>query len=290
MPSAPPAVFISADMEGISGIIDNEYTTPGHSDYPRARQFMTDDVNAAVEGAQAGGAGDIVVNDSHGPMRNILIERLHPAARLISGSPKRLSMMTGIADGPDTVLVGGDGQRRWDMAFLVGYHARAGVADAILDHTWTYSIFEVHLNGREVGEIGLNAAVAGSLGIPVALVTGDEKACAEASELLGTGLQTAVVKRAVGRYAAELLPLPAAHARIRAAAEAAVAGPRPAPFVVAPPIHLVVGWGKTMHAEMAATVPGSRRIDGRHVEITLDNMMDVYLALLAYNSLAGTVS
>ncbi|MFN8482702.1 MAG: M55 family metallopeptidase [Anaerolineae bacterium] len=271
------SVFISADMEGISGIIDNEYTTPGRSDYPRARELMTLDVNAAVEGALAGGANRVLVNDSHGPMRNILIEKLHPAARLISGSPKPFSMMQGADQG-------------WDVAFLVGYHAKAGTPDAILDHTWSGIIYEVFLNGIEVGEIGLNAALAGWYDVPVALVTGDDKAAAEARELLGEPLSTAVVKYAVGRYAAECLSLETAHAAIRDAARAAVSGPRPMPFKLAPPYHLVVGWGKTMHAEAAATVPGSRRVDGRHVEITLDSLPELYLAWRAFNSLAGTVS
>src|SRR5947209_1568466 len=94
------SVFISADMEGISGIVDNEYTTPGASDYPRARRRTTDDVHAAVEGALAGGATNILVNDSHGPLRNILIEHLHPSARLLSGSPKPLSMREGVLAPP----------------------------------------------------------------------------------------------------------------------------------------------------------------------------------------------
>ncbi len=271
------SVFISADMEGISGIVDNDYTTPGRPDYPRARQMMTDDCNAAIEGALQGGATRILVNDSHGPMRNILIEHLHPAATLISGSPKPLSMMTGI-------------EQAWDMAFFVGYHARAGTEDAILDHTWTGTIYEVFLNGREVGEIGLNAALAGSLGIPVTLVTGDDKAAAEAKELLGDGLQTAIVKRAVGRYAAECLGLEKARELIRDAARQAVSSLRPAPLKMDPPYHLVVGWGRSMYAEVAATVPGSRRLDGRHVELVLDDMVQLYKAWRAFNSLASTVS
>ncbi len=271
------AVFISADMEGISGVVDNLFTTPGESDYPRARQLMTEDCNAAIEGALQGGATRILVNDSHGPMRNILIEHLDPAATLISGSPKPLSMMTGI-------------DQAWDMAFFVGYHARAGTPDAILDHTWSGIIYEVFLNGREVGEIGLNAALAGSLGVPVTLVTGDDKAAAEAKDLLGDGLQTAIVKRAVGRYAAECLSLEEARNQIREAARRAISDPRPAPFKVDPPYHLVVGWAKTMYAEVAATVPGSQRLDGRHVEIVLDDMVQLYKAWRAFNSLASTVS
>jgi len=284
-------VFISADMEGIAGITDNEFTTPGAPDYERARRLMTDDVNAAIEGALAGGATTILVNDSHGPMRNILIEHLHPAARLLSGSPKPLSMMEGIQTPPSFEGKGAGGLGpAWDVAFFVGYHARAGTADAIIDHTWTGAILEVHLNGVEVGEIGLNAALAGAQGVPVTLVTGDDKAAAEVTALLGDGVHTAVVKRAVGRYAADLMSLNEARALIRDRAQAAVTAPYAAPYAPTPPYHLVVGWGKSMYAEMAAIVPGARRVDGRHVEITLDNMVDVYRAWRAFNSLAGTVS
>ena len=294
-------VFISADMEGISGVTDNEFTTPGAADYGRARQLMTDDVNAAVEGARSAGATRILVNDSHGPMRNILIEGLHPAARLLSGSPKPLSMMEGILD-PDTppdekaassssspILHPSSLSSPWDMVFLVGYHARAGTPDAILDHTWTGVITGVWLNGVEVGEIGLNAALAGALGVPVALVTGDDKACAEARALLGDGVQTAVVKRAVGRYAADCLGLTEARDLIRRAAHDAVHEARPTPYAPTRPYHLKVGWAKTVYAEVAATVPGSRRMDGRHVEITLDDMVALYKTWRAFNSLAGTV-
>lgn len=283
------SVFISADMEGISGIVDNEYTSPGKSDYGRARQLMTEDVNAAVAGAVTGGATSVIVNDSHGPMRNILIEELHPTARLISGSPKPLSMMEGIL-GQEDGVAGGPGAKPWDMAFLVGYHARAGTANAILDHTWTGVIFEVFLNGREVGEIGLNAALAGSVGVPVALVTGDDKACAEAVALLGDQLQTAVVKRAVGRYAADCLSLRDARYLIETAARQAVSSPPPPALKITPPYHLVVGWAKTIYAEAAATMPGSRRVDGRHVEITLPTMLETYMAWRTFNSLASTVS
>jgi D-amino peptidase len=285
-------------MEGVSGITDNEFCTPGKSDYPRARLLMTEDANAAVEGAIAGGANNVLVNDSHGPMRNILIEHLNPRARLLSGSPKPLSMMEGILSAaplsPTTPLnYGGISAPigpAWDMAFFVGYHGRAGTANAIIDHTWTGVILEVFLNGREVGEIGLNAALAGYLGVPVALVTGDDRACAEAVELLGDDLQTAVVKRAVGRYAAECLGLEEARGVIREAAQRAVAGPNPAPLKFEPPFHLAVGWQKSILAEAAATVPGSRRVDARHVEMTLDNMVDIYLAWRTFNNLASTVS
>ena len=282
-------VFISADMEGISGVTDNEFTSPGARDYERARRLMTDDVNAAVEGALAAGATEIVVNDSHGPMRNILIEHLHARARLISGSPKPLSMMEGIL-GPGGRGAGEPGPA-WDAAFFVGYHARAGTENAILDHTWTGTIYGVWLNGVEVGEIGLNAALAGAQGVPVTLVTGDDKACAEARAILGEGVQTAQVKRAVGRYAADCVSLTDARRLIREAALRAVTdASRVAPLRFDAPYTLRVGWGKTMYAEVAATVPGSRRVDGRQVEITLDDMVDLYLAWRAFNSLAGTVS
>jgi D-amino peptidase len=117
-------VLISVDMEGISGVVTSDHTTSSHKEYERFRKLMTAETNAAIEGALAGGADQIVVNDSHSRMANILIEELNPAAELISGSPKPFGMMQGI--GPEV-----------DVVFLVGYHAASGTDAAVLEHTWS---------------------------------------------------------------------------------------------------------------------------------------------------------
>jgi len=137
-------VYISCDMEGVSGIVDSKQTRMDGEEYKRAQKLMTGEVNAAIEGALAGGATEILVNDSHGLMRNILIEELNPNAQLISGSSKPLSMMQGIDES-------------FDAAFFIGYHAQAGTPYSVLDHTYSSIVYQVSLNGRPVGETGLNA-------------------------------------------------------------------------------------------------------------------------------------
>src|SRR5439155_494039 len=185
---------ISVDMEGIAGVVHESQTDPTTpafaAEYGRFRRLMTAEANAAVEGALAAGATRVLVNDSHWHMRNLLAEELHQAAELVSGDPKPRSMVQGIDAG-------------FDAALFIGYHARAGTRNAILDHTYADRIHEVRLNGKPVGELGLNAGLAGVHGVPVALVSGDSALAAEAKDLLGAGVATVIVKQAVSRHAAK---------------------------------------------------------------------------------------
>lgn len=264
-------VLISVDMEGISGVVTGDHTSSSHKEYERFRKLMTAEANAAVEGALAGGATQIVVNDSHGGMTNILIEELNPAAELISGSPKPFGMMQGI--GPDA-----------DAVFFVGYHGASGTGAAVLEHTWSGRVVEARLNGRTVGETGLNAALAGAYGAPVVLVTGDTAVTEEARALLGE-IETVAVKDGVTRTAARCLHPEVACQRIREVAERALKL-KGAPFVVPPPITVQVVFHRALHADMAELVPGSRRVDGRTVEWTGEDMPTVYKTFRAMVSLA----
>lgn len=264
-------VLISVDMEGVSGVVAGEHTSSEHKEYERFRKLMTAEANAAIEGALAGGATRVVVNDSHGSMTNVLIEELNPVAELISGSPKPWSMMQGI--GPDV-----------DAVFFVGYHGASGTGAAVLEHTWSGRLLEVRLNGRVVGETGLNAALAGAYGAPVVLVTGDEAVTAEARALLGE-IETVAVKEGVGRTAARCLHPEAARRQIRQAAERAVRLDV-APFVVPPPVTVRLVFVRASYADMAELAPGSRRVDGRTVEWTGEDMPAVYRAFRAMGSLA----
>ena len=145
-------VYISVDMEGVAGVVHEDQTDPidpRHSgEYNRFRRLMTSEANAAVEGALTAGATQVLVNDSHWQMRNLLAEELHPAAELLSGGPKLRSMVEGVELG-------------FDAAMFVGYHAMAGAAHAVIDHTYTSIVHEVRLNGRPAGELAINAAFAG---------------------------------------------------------------------------------------------------------------------------------
>ena len=263
-------VYISCDMEGISGVVAGKQTDNGE-EYKRAQKLMTSEVNAAIEGALAGGASQVLVNDSHGSMRNILIEELNPSAQLISGSPKPLSMMQGIDES-------------FDAAFFIGYHAQAGTAHSVLDHTYTGIVYQVSLNDLPMGETGLNAALAGYFGVPVVLVTGDKLLVEEATALLGT-VEGVAVKESCGRYAAKCLVPEAAHDLIRQAAQSTLSR-RGKPFVVEPPITLAIDFTSSAHLDMAELIPDSRRTGGRHIEYSHDDLLTVYKVWRAMLKLA----
>ncbi|MCX7683623.1 MAG: M55 family metallopeptidase [Anaerolineae bacterium] len=266
-------VFISADMEGVSGVVLEHHVSSEHREYERFRRLMTAEVNAAIEGALDGGADQVTVNDGHGGMANILIEELNPAAVLISGAPKPLGMMEGIGAHVDAV-------------FLIGYHAASGTGAAVMEHTWTGRVFELRLNGRPVGEMELNAALAGAYGVPVVLVTGD-RAVTEAAQALPGRVETVAVKEGIGRSAARCLQPRVAHEHIRQAAARALQQHGGVPFVVPPPITLSVTFIRTSCAEMAELIPGSRRVDGRTVEWSGDDMVTVYKVFRAMAALAA---
>ncbi len=254
-------VLISVDMEGIAGVVTANHTSSEHKEYERFRKLMTAEANAAIEGALAGGADQVVVNDSHGGMANILIEELNPAATLISGSPKPFGMMQGISSDIDKVL-------------FVGYHAMSGTGAAILEHTWVFPVIQAYLNEQIVGETGLNASLAGAYGAPVVLVTGDRAVTEEARALLGD-IETVAVKEGITRTAAQNLHPEVACKHIREAAERAIKLDI-APFVVKAPIRLRVVLERAAHVDKAEMIPGSHRLDGRTIEWTGEDMPTVY--------------
>lgn len=255
-------VFISADMEGISGVVASPQTEMGDKEYDRARKLMTAEVNAAIEGALAGGASKIVVNDSHGSMRNILIEELNPAATLISGAPKPLSMMQGIDEG-------------FDAAFFVGYHAQSGTAYSVLDHTYSSIVYQVSLNDRPMGETGLNAALAGYFGVPVVLLTGDKMVVEEGKALLGPTLEVVAVKESYSRVAAKCLPPQVVRDQIKAAAQRALQA-KAVPFTIRPPITLTIDFTSSAHADKAELIPESKRVGGRRIQYTHHDYLTLY--------------
>ena len=269
-------ILIAADMEGITGVTTWDQVTPGHAEYARFRRLMTEDINAAIRGAYDAGATEIVLADGHWNGSNILIEDLDQRARLNSGSPSPFSMMQGIDESVNAV-------------FFIGYHARNGSANAILDHTWSSrTVANVWLNDLLTGEYGLNAALAGHFDVPVIMASGDQTACKQMSELLGE-LETAVVKHASGRFAAECLPPPVTQELIYAAAKRAVErlakDDVPDPFVVDTPIRVTVEFFSSDMADRAAILPYTER-EGTCVSFTAPEMIVVYSAFRSMVTLA----
>ncbi|WP_333752846.1 MULTISPECIES: M55 family metallopeptidase [unclassified Streptomyces] len=244
-------IYLSADMEGITGLVDADDVQPGGRDYERGRRMMAEDVNAAIAGAVAAGATHVTVNDAHGPMRNLLPEALHPAARLIRGKPKNMGMLDGLTSGHDAVL-------------CVGYHSRAG-EPGVLSHSFMgHEIEDMWLDGRPVGEIGLAHATAAALGVPVAVLTGDDRACEEMTEW-DPSVTTVAVKYAHDRFAAELRPAEEARAAIEEAVATAVAGSRIVAANVDPAV-LAVRWQSASVASVLQGIPGVTARDSRTVQ------------------------
>ncbi|MGC7098742.1 M55 family metallopeptidase [Amycolatopsis lurida] len=247
-------VYLSADMEGVTGLVDAADVQPGGRDYERGRLLMAEDVNAAVRGALAAGATDILVNDAHGPMRNLRPEDLHPEARLVRGSPKTMGMLAGLEPGHDAMI-------------CVGYHSRAGTA-GVLSHSFMgHEIEDIWLDDRPVGEIGLAHATAAALGVPLVALTGDDTACAEATAW-DDSITTVTVKRAHGRFAADLLPVAHAHHDIETAVATALSTRPPTAAATGGTHALVVRWQSASVAAILPGIPGVTTTDSRTTRTT----------------------
>jgi len=239
-------VYISVDMEGVSGVVHNEHTSERGFDYQLARRLMMGETNAAAEGAFAAGATSVLVSDSHGGngARNLIISDLHPDADLVTGFPRPLGQLAGLDESYAVLL-------------LVGYHTRSNAAGVINHTVHGRAINKLTIGGREMGEIGINALLAGQAGVPVGLVTGDDLTCQEGLDLL-PGIETAAVKRAVDRYAAQCLAPKRAQDLVRAASERAVRrAPSLKPFAPGHPAVWEVQYKDTGMAEVANQVPGT---------------------------------
>lgn len=273
---APLKVFVSVDMEGIWGVVHSDQTSADSRDYSYARKWMAEDVNAVVEGLLEAGATEVVVNDSHGSMRNILPQDFHPKASLISGSPKPLSMMQGI-DGSFAACI------------FVGYHAKAGTTSSILDHTISGSAMKsIKINGLELPELGINGAIAGYFKVPVIMLSGDAETCRQAKAILGSEVVTADVKEGLGRFAAKLLPADEARRRLKEGAkQALLKREKIAPFKLNPPLNFELEFQTSAQAEMPALLPQVKRTGPRTVTFTANDYLEGFKLMRAIIALAS---
>lgn len=258
-------IFISVDMEGISGVVASEDCSRSGKDYDYFRKAMTREANAAVEGALAAGAKDIWVRDSHGSARNILPEMLHKSAKLLrdwSGGP--MVMMDGIDETFDAVI-------------FIGYHAKAGTPDAILDHTMSGSVTEVSINGVSLPEAGMNALIAGRFGVPVVFIAGDKAVCRQAEELFGE-VETVAVKKGIGEASLGLHP-EMAREKIRAGVEKALSDiDRFKPYILDPPYTLVLKLKSESQVYKGSFYPGAKRTGDWELTFQSDAIMEVIKA------------
>ncbi|HTW19410.1 MAG TPA: M55 family metallopeptidase [Mycobacteriales bacterium] len=261
-------VFLSSDMEGTAGIVDWAQCSGDGLEAIAGRRLLLDEVNAAIEGAVAGGAAEIVVNDSHSTMRNLPPDQLAGGASYISGTHKPLYMMQGLDESFDAVL-------------FVSYHGSIG-APAVLSHSYNpAAVMEARIGGVVTGEAGINALVAAQYGVPVVLITGDRVACEEAAALL-PGIRSVVVKESITRTSAHSLHPEAACELIRAGAEQAVSGATavaPPSFGDTPSLELDVR--TTDIAEAMSWVRGVERLAARTVRITGADPLGVFRSFVA---------
>ncbi|PVC86799.1 M55 family metallopeptidase [Streptomyces sp. CS131] len=289
--------LISVDMEGISGIVHSSETNPERYDYQRGRELMTAEANAVIAGVlDAEPTADVLVADAHGTFRNLLPEQLDRRARLVRGKPRALNMLAGLDE-------------ETDAALFVGYHVRAGEGPGVLAHTMNGEILDVRVTGRaqgegapgtghapgedgqvtgrSLGEIGLNAAMAGHLGVPVVLLSGDDAACAEAAALIPEAV-TVPVKEALGMAAAVTLHPEEARDRLRrAAADAVSRRTEIPPLALTGPLDVEVDLASPHTIDLATLVPGVTRTGGaRTIAFTAPDYATAYRLILLLAQLA----
>ena len=266
-------VFISVDMEGVAGVATFDQIIRGGSGYPRAQALMTAEANAAIRGAFAAGASEVLVNDSHGTMDNLLHDQLDARARVLFGAPRPSCMVQGLT-------------RDDDVALFVGYHAAAG-ADGVLAHTYSSNFTELRVNGAPMTEAEVNGLLAASLGVPVAVVTGDDQVCQVARKAF-PGVTAVEVKKATGYSAADsLAPATACELIEQSVTDALTsagelrANPLPGELVVE------VDFASPLGADFAAAVPRTERLSARTLRGTVDDTDDLMRLIMAWYYLAS---
>lgn len=268
-------VYISVDCEGIGGIVDPDQIGRGQPFYSEGRELVTAETNAAVEGAFAGGATAVVVNDSHGSMRNIIAEKLDPRAELISGSFKTFSMVHGL-------------NATFDAALFIGYHGRQGTRDAVMDHTYfPKEVHRIWLNGTEAGETLINGAMAGYYGVPVVLVSGD-KSTGEQAKALIPGVHTVAVKEGIGRYAAKSVHPSVARKMVRDGVQVALRDAKKIkPLTLSTPVTLEIEFTAAVMADLSVMVPGVERVSDRKVRFVHTDYKTVFQCMMVLLRLAS---
>lgn len=265
-------VYISADMEGVDGVASLDEQADRHGrEYEQYRRYLTLEVNAAIQGAFEAGATEVLVSDSHGDAINLNLDLLDERVRFVSGSQRPLGMVQGI-------------DSTFDALVLLGYHAGEGQADAIIPHVFGHDQIE-KLNGVEVGETGINSAIAGHFGVPVVFLSGDQTVTRQAREQLGP-IEVAVVKEATGFGSATMKSLTEARQLIRAGVKRGVQRRSELhPYRVTEPVELQATFYNVGRVELLSFLPGVQRINGNTIRYTAADMVEVSKFLCVANRL-----
>jgi len=256
-------VYISADMEGVVGVVTGDQLGPDGFEYQRFRELMTNEVIAAIEAAREAGATEILVSDSHGNGENLLIERLPPDIQLVRSWPRPLMMMEGIDE-------------TFDAAIFIGYHSSTTNTEGVRAHTISSAnLTAVRLNGVEMLEASINAAIAGDFGVPVVMISGDDAVVDEARRVVGD-MEGAVVKWSLGFHSARTLMPEASYALIRERVRAALARLSDfRPYRMEGPVELEISFKNYMPAEVMAYLPVVERVDAHTIRFVGADMTEV---------------
>jgi D-amino peptidase len=256
-------IYISADMEGVCGVVTSEQLRATGFEYNLARELMTQEVNVAIEAAFDAGATEIVVSDSHGNGQNLMIDKLSPRVELVRSWPRPLMMMQGIDETFGGVL-------------FVGYHASTNNMEGVRAHTMSSALLtDIRLNQQSVSEAGINAAIAGHFNVPVIMVSGDDATIKEVSALLGD-IEGAVVKWAYGFHSVKTLMPSAAHERIRDKVKTAIGRIQEfRPRKLEPPIQLDVTFKNYRPSELLSYLSIVERTDSHSVRFIGQDMIEV---------------
>ena len=256
-------IYISADMEGVVGVVTGEQLGPTGFEYNRFREFMTAEVNAAIEAAFAAGATEVVVSDSHGNGQNLLIEKLHKEVTLIRSWPRPLGMMSGI-------------DQTFDGVIFLGYHTGTTNKEGVRAHTISSArLADVRLNGASVSEAAMNAAIAGHFNVPVIMVSGDDAVVKETTALLGD-IESATVKWALGFHSARTLMPDIAYRLIHDKVRKAIGRIKEfKPYKLKTPVQLEVQFKNYRPSEVLSYLSIVERIDSHSIRFTGKDIVEV---------------
>jgi len=255
-------IFISADLEGVVGAVTGEQLGPGGFEYNRFREFMTAEVNAAIDAAKAAGATEILVADSHGNGQNLLIEKLPKDVKLIRSWPRPLGMMEGIDSSFDGVI-------------FTGYHSSTDNLKGVRAHTFSSArLTSVKINGKVMSEGSWNAAVAGEFGVPVIMIAGDDAAVNEVKALIGNA-EGAIVKESISFHSAKSLHPDAAYDLIAEKTSYAVKNIKKyKPYKIKGPLTVSVSFKHYQPSQILSYLKMFKRTDSHTIEFKAKNMLE----------------
>jgi len=269
-------IYLSCDIEGVAGVPSWEYGNRNKMDYPEGRLYMLGEVNAAIEGALEEGAKEIIVNDSHASMINLLPAKVNKAARLLQGEVKPWSMMEGM-------------DSRYDAAAFIGYHSMAGTKKGSMAHTYSDAIIQARVNGEVWGEAELNGAFCGTHKTPLVFLSGDEAVTKEVRRFI-PNIETAAVKKGYGMRAVLSLHPEVAQGMIRNGIRKGIRRRREIkPFLPRSPYTLEVELREPDMADLCSRIPGTVRPASRIIRFKHKDYKEIYRALLTIMSMSSRV-